>query len=210
MIIQLMGPQACGKGTQGELLSNKLGIPLIGVGDLLRHITSSHRHYALIQETMDKGDLVPDQIVADLLVERISHPDCKNGYIMDGYTRDVHQLDYFDPHPDWVIMINIPREESIRRISGRRICEANGEIYNIYTLPKEELAKCPGPLTQRDDDKEEAVNRRLDIYYTQTTKVLDYYRGLGRLIEIDGVGTPERVFSRILEALEASETSKRQ
>src|SRR3972149_1067835 len=120
MIIMLMGPQACGKGTQGELLSKKLNLSLVGVGDLLRAIPKNHPKYQLVQDEMKRGELANHEAVADLLKERVLRKDCADGYILDGWGRIEEQFKLFDPNPDKVIFINIPREETIRRISGRR------------------------------------------------------------------------------------------
>ncbi len=205
MIIQMMGPQACGKGTQGELLSKELNLPIISVGQLLRDIPESHPRYQEVQGQLNSGVLVSYDLTVQIINERLSEKDCKNGYILDGWGRNIDQFEFFDPHPNWVILINIPREESLKRISGRRYCESDGKMYNIYTLPKEELAKCEGPLVQREDDTEEAVNERLEIYYRDTQKVIDKYRNEKILLEINGLGTPQQVFARVLSALELAQ-----
>lgn len=203
-----MGPQGSGKGTQGEMLSEYLGIPLISVGGLLREMPKTHPRNKEAEEYMERGELVPYDIAAELIQERISLPDCINGYILDGWAREKGNLEYFNPGFDLVLHILIPREESVKRITGRRICSSDGETYNIYTLPKEELEKCKGNLIQREDDTEEAVNRRLDIYYNETQKVINDFEKEGLLIEIDGVGTPEEVFERVKSALDVRKNGR--
>lgn len=202
MIIMLMGPQACGKGTQGEMLSEKLGVPLIGMGDLLRGIPKNHPKYQQVQKEMKRGDLVDNEVTANLLKERVYREDCAKGYILDGWGRIEADLASFDPNPDKVVFISIPREETIRRISGRRICQSTGEVINIYTLGKDELAKCPGPLVQREDDTEDAVKTRLGIFNRDTIPVISKFRTQNKLLEVSGLGTPAEVFGRILKALE--------
>jgi len=198
MMILLMGPQGCGKGTQGEKLSGFLNIPLITVGDLLRDLSQTHPRYVELHSVMDKGELAPFDLVAQLIQEKITALNCGSNYILDGWARSLHNLNFFDPNPDLVLVINISRQESVRRVSGRRTCETDGKVYNIYTLPKEEVAKCAGNLVQREDDTEDAVNRRLDIYQTETLPVIEYFKKRGtKVIEIDGEQTPEDVFKSV-------------
>jgi len=198
----LIGPQACGKGTQGEMLSKKLNLPLVGVGDLLRAIPENHPKYQLVQDEMKRGELANHEVVADLLKKRVLRKDCADGYILDGWGRIEEQFKLFDPNPDKVIFINIPCEETIRRISGRRICQPTGEVINIYTLDREEMAKCAGPLIRREDDTENAVKERLEIFSRDTLPVISKYRAQNKLVELSGLGTPDEVFGRILKALE--------
>lgn len=202
MIIQMMGPQACGKGTQAELLSKALQLPIVSLGDLLRNIPKDFPQYTQVEKQMKAGELVDFEITANVIKHAISKPIYKHGYILDGWGRILEQYKFFDPLPDIVIFINIPREESLRRISGRRICESTGEVVNIYTLSPEEVSKCAGPLVQREDDTPDAINRRLDIFENDTMPVVKKYRTQGNLIEVSGLGTPEEVFGRILKALE--------
>lgn len=198
-----MGPQGCGKGTQGEKLSKYLDLPTISVGASLRAVPESHPRYTELQTILNSGALAPQDLVADLIKDRISQPDCKNGYILDGWCRSLIDLKYFNPEPDFVVIINIPREESVRRVSGRRMCSSDGKIYNIYTLPKEELAHCTGELTQRADDTEESVNKRLDIYYSETLETINKLRSSGyKVIEVDGTKDPDEVFEEILLKLQ--------
>lgn len=201
MKILLMGPQGSGKGTVGELLSQKMGIPLISVGNTLRSLPESDSNYQLVNDYMKRGELAPQYIVARLLMERVQKDDCKNGYIFDGWGRNKVDFEHFDPGFDKVIVLIISRETSVKRISGRRICDVDGKVYNVYTLPGEELKKCTGNLIQREDDKEEAVNRRLDIYYTETQEVINDLKKRGIVLEIDAEPLPDEIFANIVSAL---------
>jgi adenylate kinase len=196
-----MGPQGSGKGTVGDLLADRLEVPLIGAGELLRDLTEDHPHYEEIHDCMVRGVLVPNNLVAEVIKQRVSSADCSNGYILDGWGRQPSDLDEFDPEPDFVLELHISRETSIKRITGRRICTSDGKPYNIYTLPKEQLDECEGELVQRADDTEVAVNKRLDIYYDLTQKTLDLFEKKGVLRTVDAEGLPDEVFDNCLEAL---------
>ena len=197
-----MGPQGSGKGTIGQMLARKLGVPFISGGDLLRNIPKTHPRFKEVDKLMSAGELAPFDLVAQLWLERLNKSDCADGYVMDGWSRDIGNLDYFDPDLDKVIVLNISMDISIRRITGRRLCDSDNKAYNIYTLPKEELEKCEGNLIQREDDTEEAVKRRLEIYYKQTVEVIDLYKKRGIVVEVDGEGLPDEVFKKVLESLD--------
>ncbi len=201
MKILLLGPPASGKGTLGDSLSELLGIPLITASAPLRALPPEHPRYAEIHDLMNKGEPAPKDFLGDLLRARIAEEDCKNGFILDGWCRMMVDLEYFDPQVDVVLEIKLSRESAIKRISGRRICEPTGEVYNIYTLPQEKLAECEGKLIQRADDKEEVVNNRYDQYITDTAKVVDHYRTKGILLEIDGEPSPAEVLQLAKEKL---------
>lgn len=204
MIILLIGPQGSGKGTEGKLLSEALSLPLIGVGELLRSIPSNHAKYSLVKQQMEKGILVDYETTALVIDERVAKPDCRNGYILDGWLRVLSELPLFDPNPDIVLYFNIPLEESIKRIAGRRVCESTGEILNINTSSPEELAKCKGRLLVRKDDTEETVFKRQAVFDEETLPVIKMYRDKGKLVEIDGLGSVQDVHLRVLKALEIS------
>jgi adenylate kinase len=201
MKILLIGPPASGKGTIGELLSSKLKVPVISGGDLLRAIPNTHPRYKELHAKMDVGDLAPSDLIADLLRERVSHPDCAQGYILDGWARKLDNLGYFDPGFDLVLFLNISEDTVVRRVSGRRMCEADGEIYNIYTMTPDQLLKCDSDFTQREDDKEEVVRERLKVYKEETTPVINYFKKQGILVEIDAEPSPEDIFKNICQAL---------
>lgn len=210
MRIMLMGPPASGKGTVGALLSEKLEIPIFSVGKLLRNIPSTDPLYEQIHESMDLGKLVPNEIPAELIRKELEDKKYIKGFILDGWMRDMNQKDSFDPQPDRVIFINISEKTTLKRISGRRVCQKDGFNCNIYTLPpksENHCNKCGGELIQRDDDKEEVVENRLSLYENDTKPVIDYYRELGSLVEIDGEGTPEEVLDLILVALPKNDSN---
>jgi adenylate kinase len=201
MKILLIGPQGCGKGTIGQMLSEKMGIPLLSTGEMLRSVDKLSKYYQEVQENLKGGILVEEYIMADLLNKELAKEKYLNGCIFDGWARSMNDLQSYDPGFDYVIVFEMSRETSIKRISGRRTCESDGKTYNIYTLPKEDLARCKGKLVQRDDDTEEAVEKRLEIYYTETQKVVDYFDKLGKTIHINAEPLPEVVFAELMSKL---------
>ncbi len=206
MKILLMGPPASGKGTIGALLSEKLNLPIFSVGALLREIPETSIFYIPLRESMDRGELAPDSITAGVIREELKDPKYVAGYILDGWMRDMKQMEAFDPDPNYVIFINVSTETSIKRISGRRYCPADGFSCNIYTLPSEDpnhCEKCTGELVQREDDKEEVVKTRLDLYERETKPVIEYFRNKGILVEVNGEGTPEEVLDLALSSLKS-------
>ncbi|HAZ29298.1 TPA: hypothetical protein DCY43_00890 [candidate division WWE3 bacterium] len=200
MKILLIGPQGCGKGTIGELLAKEFGIPTISVGQLLRLASLSSPHYLRIQEDINKGALVPEVIVVELLTEELKKDIYTNGFIFDGWGRRISDLKAFDPGFDIVIVFELSRETSIKRITGRRICSADGKTYNIYTLPQD-VKNCTGELEQRDDDTEDAVTKRLGIYYTETAEVIDFFDNKHKTIHVNAEPMPEVIFRDILAKL---------
>lgn len=201
MKILMMGPQASGKGTIGEMLGAKLDLPVASVGGILRNLPLYSPYYHEIHKAMNEGVLAPNQTVAKILKEEVSKPAYSKGYILDGWARQLSDLDYFNPGFDHIVVLNISKEMSLKRISGRRICSTDGETYNIYTMSKEELDKCKGTLTQREDDTESAVKERLEIYHNTTQKVVDYLKKYNIVIEINGEGSPQQVFAETLSKL---------
>jgi adenylate kinase len=204
MKILLVGPQGCGKGTIGNKLSNHLGIPLISAGQILRDLPEQHPRKKEIEYYMEKGELAPQDLVAELLKEETSSDRCNDGFIFDGWGRSLTNLKYYDPGFDKVFYIKISPETSIKRLSFRRTCENCGSIFNIISVPPKVEGICDicgGKLIQRDDDTEDAVRRRLEIFNTETMKVINHFKELGVLVEVDGEGTPEEVFQLVLEAL---------
>lgn len=201
MKILLIGPQGCGKGTIGQMLSDKIGVPLLSVGEMLRSVDQSSKYYQKVQEELKKGVLVSESIVVALLKEELAKEKYQQGYIFDGWCRRMSDLEAFDPGFDFVVVFEMSRETSIKRISGRRLCETDGKTYNILTLPKEELEKCPGALLQREDDTEEAVKKRLEIYYTQTQEVVDYFDKQGKTIHINAEPLPDAIFADLMSKL---------
>lgn len=204
MKILLMGPVGSGKGTQGELLSEYLGLPLISVGQTLRDLPKDHRWYKEINDILLAGTLAPQDKVSSILRERTSLPDCKNGFIMDGWGRSAVDLDFFDPHYDKVILIDISKETTLFRLSTRRTCASCGAVFNIKTMPPKVEGvcdKCGGALIQRDDDKQEAIIKRMEIFKTETQENIKKFRERGILVEVSGENSPEQVFKEILNKL---------
>ena len=204
MKILLMGPAGSGKGTQGEMLRKHLGLPLVSVGQTLRNLSPEHSWYNEINEAISNGRLAPQDKVAEILKEKTTSPGFEKGFIMDGWGRTTVDLEYFNPGYDKVFFINIPREISLMRLSTRRTCESCGAVYNIVSKPSKIEGicdKCGGTLVQREDDKEEAILRRLEIFHNETSTQIQKFRSEGILIEIDGAGTPEKVFEEVKKHL---------
>jgi adenylate kinase len=209
----LLGPPGAGKGTQARMLEKRLGVPQVASGDLLR--TAVRKKTALGLEAkryMDKGALVPDDLVLKLIEERLSQPDAASGFILDGFPRTVAQAETLSAmlktagprQVDKVIAIMVPDEEIVKRISGRRTCKNCGAMYHlIYDPPRNQnlCNSCNGELYQRDDDAEDTVRMRLDVYAATMRPLLEYYERAGLLKQIDGIGRPEEIQQRILEAL---------
>lgn len=190
MNLILLGPQGSGKGTQAEILVEKYGLNYFEAGKILRSIPE-------IRQTLNRGELVPEEYVRLIAWDFINKHDRNKGFLFDGYPRSVAQYDHlqdmlkkFGKRVDLVINIGIPEEESVRRLSARRMCTKCGEIYNLVTEDKpdgNECAKCGGDLYQREDDKPEAVRRRLEIYRDQTHPVFEKALGEGIGIEVNGM-----------------------
>lgn len=203
MRILLLGPQGSGKGTIAKKISQELNMNHIDVGNILRSVPPSHPRYDELNKYMSAGELVPQDFVATLIKEHIAEIDPKDGYIFDGWGRSLEDLKHFDPNYDFVIVFELPREISIKRITGRRICSTNNKVYNIFTLPKEELLECDGELVQREDDTEEAVNRRLDIYYSETSKVIAHFESQAKVIRINAEPLPDEIVQNTISALKS-------
>jgi len=209
----LLGPPGAGKGTQARMLEKRLGVPQVASGDLLR--TAVRKKTALGREAkryMDKGALVPDDLVLKLIEERLSQPDAASGFILDGFPRTVAQAETLNAmlktggprQLDKVIAIMVPDEEIVKRISGRRTCKNCGAMYHlIYDPPRNQdlCNSCNGELYQRADDAEDTVRMRLDVYAATMRPLLEYYERAGLLKQIDGIGRPEEIQQRIMEAL---------
>jgi adenylate kinase len=194
------------------MLEGKLGVPQIASGDLLRTAVRSQTVLGLQAKSfMDKGALVPDRLVLDMIEERLSQPDAKGGFVLDGFPRTVAQAEALneilvlrDEKLDEVVAITVPSEEIVKRISGRRTCRACGAMYHVIYGPPRNLAvcdSCGGALYQREDDGEATVRSRLEVYASSTRPLLDYYRRSGLLAEIDGEGRPEEVEHRLRSVL---------
>ncbi len=209
MKLVLIGCPGAGKGTQAKVLSKHFGLAHISTGDLLREQVKSETPLGLkLKSIMESGGLVSDDIVSELLAERIKADDCKKGYILDGYPRNVAQAEGLGAivgELDKVIDIEVPDELIIERMSGRRSCGGCGAMYHTkYNPPKKEgiCDNCGGTLVTRSDDNAETVKHRLDVYHSQTAPVIDYYNKKGIVSEIDGSRDIEVVSSELIGLLE--------
>jgi adenylate kinase len=210
--ILFVGPQGAGKGTQADILSAKLGIPHIASGDLLRAVIE--RQTVVGQQAKpyyDRGDLVPDSIMVEMFLQRLAEPDSRKGAILDGFPRTIAQAQALDEaltqvHRaiDAVIYLKADRDVLVKRLANRYICRAQQHPYNLITNPPKQGGICDidgSPLYQRDDDTEEAVRRRLDIFFSETIKLLDYYGAKDKVREIDAEQPIPAVTEAILRAL---------
>jgi len=202
MKLIFVGPQGCGKGTQAKIVAERLGICHLSTGDMLRAVTGGLAEE--IKSYTDEGNLVPDELIVRILEERIMKSDCDDGFILDGFPRNIAQADELDKimDVDKVIEISISDDESVRRISGRRNCSECGAIWNINTSPKPRdesvCDNCGGELIQRVDDNEESLRKRLEIYHRDTEPILKKYDS----VNINGEQDIEKVTEDILSALE--------
>lgn len=206
--IVLMGLPGAGKGTQAERIKETYRIPHISTGDMFREAVKNET--ALGQEAkkyMDRGDLVPDEITVGIVRERLSQDDCTQGFLLDGFPRTVPQAKNLDEtladisrELDFVLYIHVSRDELMKRLTGRRICQDCGATYHVTFHPPENEGvcdKCGGPLYQRSDDREETVGNRLDVNMKQTQLLLDYYASKKRLVKINGEQSIDQVFADI-------------
>ena len=204
MNVIFLGPPGAGKGTQAVRVCERLGIPQISTGDILRRAMREQTPTGLAAKSyVDKGQLVPDSVVIDIVRERLAQEDCAGGYLLDGFPRTVPQAEALAgfAHIDAVIDIDVSDEKLIERLSGRRVCPACGGTYHISHLKGDTCEKCGGKLIQRDDDKAETVLSRLSVYHAQTAPLIDYYDAKGLLRKVDGSAPMDDCFSAILSAL---------
>ena len=210
MNIILLGAPGSGKGTQAEFIEKHLSIKSISTGNIIRaELKSGTQLGNLAKSYIDKGLLLPDEVVIDIVKETVKKEEYKNGFILDGFPRTIPQaeaLDNLGVKIDKVIDIEVDDESIIKRISGRRVCGACGASYHLENKkPKEDniCDKCHNTLIQRKDDEIETVKDRLKIYHEQTEPLIEYYKGKGKLIEIDGNNTVEKTTQLVLKSLEA-------
>ena len=210
MKIIMLGAPGAGKGTQAKMIAEKCGIPHISTGDIFRaNIKNGTELGAKAKEYMDKGLLVPDELVCDLVVDRIQQADCEKGYILDGFPRTIPQaealenaLNAIEQKLDYAIDIDVPDENIINRMSGRRACVGCGATYHVLFNPTKVEGKCDvcgESLILRDDDKPETVKKRLDVYHTQTQPLIDFYTERKVLVEVDGTQSMDKVFDDIMK-----------
>jgi adenylate kinase len=212
MRLVLLGAPGAGKGTQAKKLIEKYGMPQISTGDLLRAAVSAGTPLGKEAKSyMDKGELVPDSVVLGMVEERLKQDDCKKGYILDGFPRNTAQAEALDKMLASLNMsltaalsVDVPLEDLMKRLTGRRTCKACGQMYNIYfKAPAKEgvCDKCSGELFQRDDDKEATIKKRLEVYTAQTEPLIGYYKSKGILKSISGTGSIDEIFTKVTAAL---------
>ena len=217
MNLIIMGPPGAGKGTQSRRLGEYLGVPVISTGEILRDEikrktalgTQAKRH-------MDKGELIPDTLMIGVIEERLKRSDCERGFILDGFPRTVAQADalhrmlgQLGGSLEHAVSLSVPNDELLKRLSGRRTCRDCGAMYHIIFDPPTNSGlcnKCNGELYQRDDDYEDIISSRLEVYEAQTAPLLDYYRGHRLLLEVDGIGGRDDILDRILTRLGISKS----
>ena len=214
MKIIMLGAPGAGKGTQAKKIAAKYDIPHISTGDIFRANIKNVTELGKKAKTyMDQGLLVPDELVVDLVVDRVNQEDCKNGYVLDGFPRTIPQaealtdaLEKLGQKMDYAIDVDVPDENIVRRMGGRRACVGCGATYHIEYAPtkKEGICDtCGGELILRDDDKPETVQKRLDVYHEQTQPLIDYYTKAGILRTVDGTVDIDDVFQAIVDILGA-------
>jgi adenylate kinase len=202
-----LGPQGSGKGTVIGKIKSEFGVPHISTGDMFREALKEGTEFGKkAQEYMTRGELVPDEVTCGMVKERISRDDCRNGFMLDGFPRNLKQAEALDEITDvhTAVLLDVPEEVSLERLSGRRQCRACGTIFHLQFVPPKRAGvcdKCGGELYQRDDDKPEAIKERLALYRSETMPIVDYYDRAGVLTRVDGSGTPDQVVTRILEKL---------
>ena len=212
MRIVLLGAPGSGKGTQAKKLMAERRIPQVSTGDMLREAVASGTRFGLkAKSIMEAGDLVPDDVVLGIISERIAEPDAKKGFILDGFPRTLQQandlnelLDEIGTPLDTAVLMNVDFEILMKRLTGRRTCSLTGQLLNIYFSPQEELDACTeagGELVQREDDNEETIGNRLEVYRENTEPLIEYYRKRGKLITVDADGSIDEVYQRLVEAL---------
>ncbi|MDA8099794.1 MAG: adenylate kinase [Nitrospiraceae bacterium] len=210
--VVLLGAPGAGKGTQAKMLIDKFKIPQISTGDILRKAVADGTPLGKeAKAIMESGGLVSDKIVLGLVEDRLKQPDCKNGFILDGFPRNTAQAEALDKllaslnMPITIALtVDVEKGELMKRLTGRRTCKSCQQMYNIYfTPPKKEgvCDKCGGALFQRDDDKEETIKKRLDVYDTQTALIISYYNKKGIMKTVMGVGSIDDIFKKVVALL---------
>lgn len=212
MKIILLGPPGAGKGTQAKSISNRYSIPHISTGDIFRKNISENTPLGIEAKSyMDNGQLVPDEVTINMVKDRLQQDDCKNGYLLDGFPRTVHQAEALDnfltereESIDTALLIEVPKEFILERMTGRRVCPSCGASYHIKFNPPANDGKCDlcgSDVIQRKDDTEETVKERLDVYENQTQPLIDFYKNKKQLSVVDGTQAINEVFESICKIL---------
>ena len=214
MRIVLIGAPGGGKGTQAKLLIEKYGIPQLSTGDLLREAVAAGSDLGMqAKAAMDAGQLVSDEIVLGMIEERLSKSDAQNGFILDGFPRNIPQAEALDRLLDDMgkplqtsLLIDVDFDVLMQRLTGRRTCSSCGQMYNVHTNPPRAEGicdKCGGEVTQRSDDNEATISNRLRVYEAQTAPLVDYYQGQGKLRSVQGIGEIETIFMNVCQILDS-------
>jgi len=214
MKIIMLGAPGAGKGTQAKKLAAKFNIPHISTGDIFRdNIKNKTALGKKVEEYIEKGLLVPDELVLEMIMDRLNEPDCKDGYVLDGFPRTIPQAKALDEALDkkndriqYAIDVDVPDDVIVRRMAGRRACLNCGRTYHIETLrPKVDgiCDYCDNKLVLRDDDKPETVKKRLEVYHEQTQPLLEYYKEKGILYSVDGTKAIDDIYNEIVDVLTA-------
>ena len=212
MKIIMLGAPGAGKGTQAKMIADKYGVPHVSTGDIFRANIKNGTELGMeAKKYMDQGLLVPDELTVKILLDRVSQPDCKNGYVLDGFPRTIPQAEVLDKalaelgeSIDYAIDVDVPDENIVKRTSGRRACVSCGATYHVVHVPpkKEGICdRCGSELILRDDDKPETVKNRLDVYHKQTQPLIDFYTKKGVLKTVDGTVDMQDVFKAIVAIL---------
>ena len=212
MRIVLLGAPGSGKGTQAKILMSDKNIPQISTGDMLREAAASGTRFGLkAKSLMDAGNLVPDDVVLGIISERLTRPDAQEGFILDGFPRTTQQaldleelLDQMGTPLDAAVLMDVDFDILMKRLTGRRTCSLTGKLLNIHFSSQEELDECTnagGELIQREDDNEETISNRLEVYRENTEPLIEYYRGRGKLLTVDAEGPVNEVYERMTAAL---------
>ncbi len=214
MKIIMLGAPGAGKGTQAKKIAAKYGVPHISTGDIFRaNIKNGTELGQKAKVYMDQGLLVPDELVVDLIMDRFQEPDCVKGYVLDGFPRTIPQAKALDDAlaknedaVEFAIDVDVPDENIVNRMAGRRACVGCGGTYHMVTIPPKQEGicdVCSGELILREDDKPETVEKRLKVYHDQTQPLIEYYKGKGVLKTVDGTKSPETTFEEIIKIIEA-------
>jgi adenylate kinase len=206
----ILGKQGAGKGTQGERLARHHRVPRIATGDIFRAAVKQGTEAGeRARSYMDRGELVPDDVVLEVVGERLSREDAQNGFVLDGFPRNVRQAEALDEHlgeggVDLVLELVVPTDVVLQRLAGRRVCTNCGATYSVDHPPENDWTcdRCDGSVVQRDDDTEAAITRRLALYERETEPLVAWYMAQDKLAEVDGTGHPDSVTSRLLRAVD--------
>jgi adenylate kinase len=212
MRIVLLGAPGSGKGTQAKKLMAEKNIPQVSTGDMLREAVATGTRFGLkAKSIMEAGNLVPDEVVLGIISERLAKADAQDGFILDGFPRNTQQaldldelLDQMGTPLDAAVLMDVDFDILLKRLTGRRTCSLTGKLLNVYFSPQEEIDACTkagGELIQREDDNEETISNRLDVYRENTEPLIDFYRERGKLKTVAAEGTIDEVYERLVSAL---------